>query len=97
LEAAVTPEEMEAQIISLREQVLQIKEQQVRERKDQLLWLRINVGVGGALMMVAGFAGIFLPPSPIKPVLLMFALFAVFQSRFWVKNGPSDEPSQRPG
>jgi hypothetical protein len=97
LEAAVTPEEMEAQIVSLREQVLQIKEQQVRERKDQLLWLRINVGLGGVLMMIAGFAGIFLPPSPIKPVLLMFAIFAVFQSRFWVKNGPSDAPSQRPG
>lgn len=93
----MTPEEMEAQITSLREQVSQIKEQQERARKDQLLWSRINAGVGGVLMMVAGFAGIFLPPSPIKPVLLMFALFAVFHSRFWVKNGPSDAPSQRPG
>ena len=81
----MTPEEMEAQITSLREQVLQIKEQQERERKDQLLWSRINVGVGGALMMIAGFAGIFLPPSPIKPVLLMFALFAMLQSRFWAE------------
>ena len=69
----------------------------MRERKDQSLWSRINVGVGGVLMMIAGFAGIFLAPSPIKSVLLMFALFAVFQSRFWVKNGPSDAPSQRPG
>jgi hypothetical protein len=84
LEAAVTPEEMKGQIIRLREQVLQIEEQQERARKDQLLWSRISVGVGGVLMMIAGFAGIFLPPSPIKPVLLMFALFAVFQSRFWV-------------
>jgi hypothetical protein len=81
----VTPEEMEAQIVSLREQVLQIKEQQERARKDQLLWSRINVGVGGVLMMIAGFAGIFLPPSPIKPVLLMFALFAMLQSRFLVE------------
>jgi hypothetical protein len=89
LEAAVTPEEIEVQIISLREQVLQIKVQQDCARKDQLLWSRINVGVGGALMMIAGFAGIFLPPSPIKPVLLMFALFAVFQSRFWVFSSPS--------
>jgi hypothetical protein len=84
LEAAVTPEEMEAQVISLREQVLQIKTQQEREEKDQLLWSRINVGVGGVLMMIAGFAGISLSPSPIKPVLLMFALFAIFQSRVWV-------------
>jgi hypothetical protein len=81
----VTPEEMEAQIVSLREQVLQIKEQQERARKDQLLWSRINVGVGGVLMMIAGFAGIFLPPSPIKPVVLMFALFAMLQSRFLVE------------
>ena len=81
----MTPEEMEAQIISLREQVLQIKEQQERARKEQLLWSRVNVGVGGVLMMIAGFAGFFLPPSPIKAVLLMFALFAVFQSRFWVE------------
>jgi hypothetical protein len=97
LEAAVTLEKMEAQIVSLREQVLQIKEQQERARKDQLLWSRINVGVGGVLMMIAGFAGIFQPPSPIKPVLLMFALFAMLQSRFWSKNGPSDAPSRRPG
>ncbi len=81
----MTPEEMEAQIVSLREQVLQIKEQQERARKDQLLWSRINVGVGGVLMMIAGFAGIFLPPSPIKPVVLMFALFAMLQSRFLVE------------
>jgi len=80
----VTPEEMEAQITSLREQVLQIREQQERAKKDQLLWSRINGGVGGVLMMIAGLAGIFLPPSPIKLVLLMFALFAVFQSRLWV-------------
>ena len=93
----MTPEEMEAQIIGLREQVLQIEEQQERDRKDQLLWSRINGAAGGVLMMIAGFAGIFLPPSPIKPVLLMFAVFAVFQSRFWVKNGPSDAPSQRAG
>jgi hypothetical protein len=83
LEAAVTPEEVEAQIASLREQVLQIERQQERARKDQLLWSRINVG--GVLMMIAGFAGIFLPPSPIKPVLLMFALFAMLQSRFLVE------------
>jgi hypothetical protein len=89
----VTLEEMEAQIASLREQVLQIEEQQERARKDQLLWSRINVGVGGVLMMIAGFAGIFLPPSPIKPVLLMFALFAMLQSRVLVENGPSDAPS----
>ena len=81
----MTPEEMKGQIIGLREQVLQIKEQQERARKDPLLWSRINVGVGGVLMMIAGFAGFFLPPSPIKPVLLMFALFAVFQSRFLVE------------
>ena len=80
----MTPEEMEAQILSLREQVLQINQQHERARNDQLLWSRVSVGVGGLLMMIAGFAGIFLPPSPTKPILLMFALFAVFQSRFWV-------------
>jgi len=85
VEAAVTPEEMEAQIISLREQVLQIKERQERERKDQLLWSRISGGVGGALMMIAGLAALFLPPSPAKPVLLLLALFAVFQSRIWLQ------------
>jgi hypothetical protein len=85
LEAAVTPEEMEAQITSLREQVLRIKEQQERERKDQLLWSRISAAIGGVLMMSAGFAGIFLRPNPIKPVLLLFALFAVFQSGLWFR------------
>jgi hypothetical protein len=84
LQVAVTPEEMEAQIISLREHVMQIKEQQEREGKDQLLWSRISVVVGGALMMIAGLAGLFLPPNPIKPVLLLFAVFAVFQSRLWL-------------
>lgn len=79
----MTPEEMEAQIIGLREQVLQIKEQQERDRKDQLLWSRINGAAGGVLMMIAGFAGIFLPPTPMKSVLLLFALFALFQSRLW--------------
>jgi hypothetical protein len=87
----VTLEEMEAQIVSLREQVLQIEEQQERARKDQLLWSRINVGVGGALMMIAGFAGFFLPPSPIKPVLLMFALFEVQVMRH--RSGPAEAVS----
>ena len=81
----MTPEETEAQIASLREQVFQIREQQERARKDQLLWSRIDGGVGGALMIIAGFAEFFLPPSPIKLVLLMFALFALFQSRIWVE------------
>jgi hypothetical protein len=88
LEAAVTPEEIEAQIIDLREQVLQIKEQQNRDRKDQLLWSRINGAAGGVLMMIAGFAAIFLPATPVKPVLLLFALFALFQSRLWLVKWP---------
>ena len=80
----MTPEEMEAQIIDLREQVMQIKERQERDRKDQLLWSRINGAAGGVLMMIAGFAAIFLPATPMKPVLLLLALFALFQSRLWL-------------
>jgi hypothetical protein len=79
----VTPEEMETQITSLREQVLQIQEQQERARKDQVRWSWISGAVGGGFMMLAGLAAIFLPPGPLKPVLLLLALFALFQSRVW--------------
>jgi hypothetical protein len=79
----VTVEEMETQIASLRAQVLQIQEQQERARKDQVRWSRISGAVGGAFMMLAGLAAIFLPPGPLKPVLLLLALFALFQSRVW--------------
>jgi hypothetical protein len=79
----VTPQEMETQITSLREQVMQIQEQQQRARNDQVRWSRISGAVGGAFMMLAGLAAIYLPPGPIKPVLLLLALFALFQSRIW--------------
>jgi hypothetical protein len=83
-EAAVTPEEMEAQIISLREQVFQIQEQLEDQRKHRLLWSRTSVGVGGALMVIAGLAVIFLPSSPMITVLFLLALFTAFQSRAWL-------------
>jgi hypothetical protein len=79
----VTPEEMEAQIISLRERVLQIQEEQESQRKDRLLWSRVCAGVGGALLMIAGFTAIFLPWSPMTTVLFLLALFATFESRIW--------------
>jgi len=49
-----------------------------------LLWSRINGPIGGVLMMIAGLAALFLPPSPLKPVLLMLAFLALFQSRLWL-------------
>jgi hypothetical protein len=79
----VTLEEMEAQIISLRERVLHIQEEQESQRKDRLQWSRVCAAVGGALLMIAGFAAIFLPRSPMSAVLVLLALFATFESRIW--------------
>jgi hypothetical protein len=72
----VTPEGMEAEIISLREQVLQLQQQQEGQKKQWLWWSRIGAGFAIALLAADAYSrsGMPMPPNYGGPPLIFFVM-----------------------
>jgi hypothetical protein len=62
-EAVVTPEQVETEVMTLREQVLHLQQRQEEQKKQWLWWSRIGAGIGLALLAADAFGhGAFSSP-----------------------------------